>query len=795
MADTHINFVFRLMGKHKSFSFINFTGLITGITVCLFIAQFVWFERSFENFNKNANRTYRVNLYNTHNGVFDNISAETVSGLAYEIKENIPAVESIGRVSYNNIGVTVNTERQIRDIENEIVFADPSIIEILGLELMNGSDVQGLEKPQSAAITESVALKYFGHNNVIGEILEIGFSGNTIETKPYQIQCVFKDIPANSNRHFNIILPTENEQAWNENWAWSNVQTFLVLPPHTKQANLTDGFNKIVTKHHQDGKGDKYLLEPITDIRLYALDGSGRSTLINFFIILGIIILLLAWFNYMNLSTARFFERMREVGVRKMMGASRWNLINQFLTETFVLNVLSFSIALILFIISRPLITIAFQINIPASLLNEPQAFFIMFGFIVTSTLVSGFYPSLYLSSFNPLLTVKGKLSNFYDHSKLRKVLVVIQLSMSFILISAIFAIEHQLDFMQNHNLGIDIEQTIIIDPPILTDASSIEKFEVFKNEILKMPTINGVTYATSFPGAEINWHRTDIKLGDVNNEYRFDSRIISMGTDFFNVFDLPIITGRNINSENESDAKSMLINEEACKMFGFSNTTDALNKLVFVGSRRFEVIGVVKNYHFQSLQYRIQPVLFIQGSPRNPGYAIKFNHENYQETLSAIETNWKEAYAGNVFKYHFLDDKFETQYAAEKQTGTLVSALTLIAIFISCLGLFGLSIYNVSRRTKEIGIRKVLGASETSVVFLLSKDFIKLIIIGILIGIPIIYKGVYLWLEHYSYKMDINASLFILPIIIITLLSMITIGFQTLKASKVNPVISIRNE
>ena len=276
---------------------------------------------------------------------------------------------------------------------------------------------------------------------------------------------------------------------------------------------------------------------------------------------------------------------------------------------------------------------------------------------------------------------------------------------------------------------------------------------------------------------------------------YKYNSRIIAIGTEFLDVFKLPLVTGRNLNPEMESDKKAMLISEEACKMFGFANPQAALANLVFIGSRRFEVIGVVKNYHYRSLQNEIQPLLYIQGHPRNPRYAIKLSGDNIPETISKIESKWKEAYAGNVFQYHFLDDAFNQQYNNERQIGTIVSVLTLLAIFISCSGLFALSLYSVNRRTKEIGIRKVLGATISSVMLLLSRDFARLLVIGIIITIPVSYYALDVWLEKYAYKMPVDSWLFITPVAAVAVLVAITISIQTIAAARKNPVESMKYE
>jgi len=354
MVRANSKIIGRQIARNTSFSMISALGLTVGITVCLVIAQFVKFERSFEDFNENADRTYRVNLYNTHNGVFDKISAGTVSGLSQSIKEHLPGVDLIGRIGGKTSGIVSNVEQNIEDKESEIFFADNAIISLLALEFLNGDERHALKTPQSIILSESAARKYFGQGNAVGNVLAIGFSSNSVDKKVYEVQGVFRDIPSNSHQRFNFVLCPENEKGWNENWAWSNVVTYIRLGENVKPIDLEAGLKSIVKQHHVDGAGDRYLLEPITKIRLHALDGNGRASTTNLAILLGSVILVLAWFNYINLSTARFFERMKEVGIRKLIGANRVQLIFQFLMESFFFNTISFIVAVLLFFVAWP---------------------------------------------------------------------------------------------------------------------------------------------------------------------------------------------------------------------------------------------------------------------------------------------------------------------------------------------------------------------------------------------------------------------------------------------------------
>lgn len=794
MFKNYTRLVVRQMGRNKIVSGVNIIGLTLAITVCLLIAQFVSFEYSFEKFNLNADHTYRINLYNTQNGVHTETSSATVPALAFSIRQSIPGIENIARVSSTTSAVVSGPGKKFQDREDRIVLADASAIDVLGVELIDGGKTKIIGAPNSVLISESIARKYFGKIEVTGNTLDFAFSNNSIESTPFEIRGVFKDLPSNTHANFQIVLPP-NEQSWNENWAWSDVQTYIVLAQGVHPSSLDPGLAEIVKQHHQDGSGDKYLLEPLTDIRLNAFDGSGRAGLVNFFILLGGVILLLAWFNYTNLSTARFVQRMKEMGIRKLIGANRMQLVTQLLTETFLYNVISLSLAIILFFISWPHVSSFLNQNTSVTLFND-RLMFPAFGVLVcVSTLCSGFYPSLFLSSFKPVSSIKGIVTGIGDRSVLRKVIVTLQLSVSIALVTAVIVIHRQIEFMRSQDLGIAIDRTLVIEEPLVRESKGIEKYETLKNEMLKISSIKGVTTASSFPGKEIDWHRTDIFLGEENVGLRYDSRIIAIGTEFLDMFGVPLLAGRNFDQNIESDRKALLISEEAVKMFGFTNNEAALGKIIFIGSRRFEVIGVTRSYHYRTLQSKIEPVLYMQSYPLGPAFAVKLDGGRINETLPMLEKIWENGYPGNVFRYYFLDESFNRQYKAEILIGSVVKTLTALAIFIACSGLFALSVYSVGQRAKEISIRKIFGATLTKVVMLLSRETMILLSAGSVIAIPLVYYAITVWLSGYACKMPIDVWIFILPVIAVVILVMFAIGFQTISAARRNPVENMRHE
>jgi putative ABC transport system permease protein len=789
----NFRFIGRQMVRNKLFTAINITGLTLGIAVALFVVQFALFEYSFENFNANADRTFRVNLYNTSNGVFDGIDASTVPALGYAITESSPGIESIARLGYRTRTVMSTASRQFTDSE-EVVFADPAIAEVLSLEFVAGKKLSE-QAPGGVIISESVALKYFGRIDVVGETIDLGFNNNSLERQSHTVMGVFKDIPLQAHQRFDLLMSPNNVASWNENWSWSEVSTYVVLLPGVNPKRLDAGLAEIVKEHHLDSKGDRYLLEPIRDIRLHALNGTGRATLVNFLLLLGAVILALAWFNYVNLTTARFFERLKEIGVRKIVGAARLQLIWQVLTESYVFQMISCCCAVGLFYMTWPTVASLLGQEIPTTLFNEPVSWIILLSLLFCGAVTAGIYPALFLSSFHPFAALKGLVGKSTGQATVRKTLMVVQLSAAAILVTAVLAIQRQLNYMRKQTLGISIDQMLIIDGPLMHDATSIQRFEPFKLAVSSLPGVQGVTYASSFPGNEIDWHRTDIKLREEEAVHRYDSRIISIGTDFIHVFQLPLLAGRNLDPSNENDNKAMLLSASAVRMFGFGSMDESLGEIVFIGSRRFEVIGVVDDYHYRSLQYAIEPILYIQGYPRNPAYAIKVPTERLPELLPIIEGLWTDAYSGNVFTYNFLDDRFNEQYLNDRRVSSLIGMFTIMAAFISGAGLFGLSLYAVGRRKKEVAIRKVLGASVVRLTALLSGDAIRLMLLSALLATPLSYYGVARWLEGYAHKMEPDFMLFLAPLFLVFTLVLLAIAFQTIAAARRSPVEGMRYE
>lgn len=785
----------RILFSPNLFNSINFGSLVLAFTIALIILQFITYEFSFEKSNPNSRNVFRVNLYNTENGAFKNWSSQTVSGLAYEMSETMPGIESVGRLSSEVTGgIVANKSGTVKSIETSMVTADPEIITLLDVRLKYHSGDTLSIGIKSVLISEATSLKYFGTLQSAGDILNFGFNNNSIEMTSFVVAGVFEDVPQNAIHRFDFIFPVGNQAQWDQNWDWSNAYTFVKFHNRTRSEGIDKAFADIVKKHHRDDTGDRYQLEALSDIRLRALDGSGSMSRVKTFAIISIAILILAWLNYINIATAQFLTRIKEVGIRKLMGASRYRLLLHFMKDAFIINLISFAAALIVLTLSWGFISKQLQLPAKISILTDWTQPLILFLLLSVSSILSGFYPAIFLSSFSPLRAIKGYVANGYSRGNIRKALVSIQLTISIILVVAVFAVNKQLQFMRHADLGLTLDHTLLINGPVMSDNTYIEKFEPFKSELLALPGIKAVTYASSFPGKEIDWHRSDITI-TTRKDFVFDSRVVAIGTEFLDFFSIPVLAGRNFREGLNVDQKAMLLNEEAIKMFGFETTEQALGEVISMGPRNFEIIGVIKNYHFRSVKHSLQPMLFLKGYPRAPTYAVKFKQDEITQLIPQIEKIWKSVYGDNVFFYEFLDKNFEREYAAEILLQKISRVLTSFALLIAFAGICGLSVYSVNQRIKEIGIRKVFGASTGRILVHLAKDYFISVTVGILAGLVISNFLLDRWLEYYVYKMEITWMLYTYPGFIVLLLIAVAVAIQYIVSSSRNVIDTLRHD
>ncbi len=802
MIRNYIKTAFRTLTKNKGFTAINVLGLSVGLATCLLIVFYVVDELSYDKYNTQADRIYRITInamLNGHGGVY----ATSEGPLEAALKDNFPEIEKVTRMIDNN-GLAVSPSKfSIRKgnsniQEKRVVYTESSLFDVFTLPMVAGEAKKSLDAPHAAVITESTAQKYFGKTDVVGQVLTIN------DTSLYHITGVIKDVPLQSHFNYDFFLSfsTLPESHW-KGWGYSGVHNYLLLRPGTNIKSLESRIAQLEIRSSPASQkvwttGGNYFkteLTPLLNIHLkshaeYELGRSGSMQYVYIFSLIAVIILLIACVNFINLSTARSSNRAKEVGVRKVLGSARKNLIAQFLTESTLVTLVSTFIAIILAILMLPLFNqvadkqLGFTLQSLTWLAPSIIVIVIVVGFL------AGSYPALYLSGFRPTEVLKGKLSAGFKSSFLRSSLVVFQFSISIVLIIGTLVIYNQLNYIHNKNLGFDRSQVLVIKNTNVLGKQA----EVLKQEIKQLPGVTNVSMSSYQPTGEQREKTGLFPDREIDVKKDVLSEFWSVDEDYLSTMGLKLISGRNFSKQLSSDTGALIVNEAFVEKFGQKNP---LNKFVYrdkFAVQQFHIIGVVKNFNFESLKDKISP-LVLAYSLDNGAISVKVKTANLSGLMSKIEDKWKQFSPNQQFNYSFMDDDFDATYRSEQRIGTMFISFSTLAILIACLGLFGLASFVAEQRTKEIGVRKVLGASVFNLWKMLSKDFVNLVIISTCIAIPIAWYFLHEWLQKYPYRTGISWWIFIIAAAGAMLITLLTVSYQAIKAALMNPVKSLRTE
>ncbi len=801
MFQNYFKTALRNLAKHKVFSFINIFGLALGIAACLLILQYVRFERSYDNFHEKGDRIYRVQQNRYEEGKLSTAWAAGAAGIGPAVLEAVPEVEAYAKLIQRG-GVISYKNEKFR--EEKVYSATEGFLSMFSYPIIRGRATDALTQPNTAVLTESAAKKYFGGEDPIGKVI----SRNKEED--YTVTAVVADMPVNTHLKFEVLLSfityvklssPDAETGFN----WDGFYTYLLLKPGADQKTVEEKISQVAAKKNDPDGSSKYktidlALQPLRDIHLTSnfmgeaeVNGNGKS--VSFLLLIAIFIIVIAWINYINLSTARAMERAREVGVRKVMGSYRVQLIRQFLFESFMINGLAVVLALLMIIFCRPLFNSLTGKEIPFSLLADAGFWIALSGIFIGGTFLSGLYPAFVLSSFRPIEVLKGTLSRSRHGNALRKSLVVFQFAASIALVVGTYSVYRQLKFMETQSLGVQIDQTLVLQAPGVTDSTYSNKLAAFKAEMLKVPGVQKITASSDVPGNKVGWNAGGISLAgsDKTNQYR----VIGVDHAFTDAYGLKVLKGRSFSEKFASDSMAVLFNEAAVASLGFSKPEEALNKKISFWGDEYTIVGIVANHHQESLREAYDSYIYRLLPGRDNFYSLKIGGgvQNWEALLGTIRGKWETFFPGNPLDYFFLDEHFQKQYAADRQFGRTFGLFSVLAIIVACLGLFGLVSFVTTQRTKEIGIRKISGAGVSSILLLLTKDFIKPILISFAIAAPITYYLIYQWLQDYAFKINISAWMFILPALAILVLALVTISTQTIKVASANPVKSLRTE
>jgi putative ABC transport system permease protein len=815
MLTNYLKITLRTLQKNRVFSLINSAGLALGIAAFVFILEYVAYERNVNGFHKNLPSLYRM-LTQTREGDVLSDMAPAIGPLA---KQQFPEVNEFCRIgdhSANGIvsfatGRNGQTPQSYR--EDKLAYADANFFTLFTFPVVQGTAASALAQPNTVALSQSQARKYFSNKRPLGQTITLN---NQFGKTLYTVSAVYADMPRNSDMVYDAVfslITLANPANLNGNdWArldgfdGNYLTTFLKLAeeapgiPANAEA-MAAKFNAYSKKVAPESE-DVFLVQPATNMHLAASlsDSYPTTGSLGFvYLLSGIagLILLIAWFNYVNLSTAGALKRAKEVGVRKVIGAAPQQLIVQFLGESLLLNIVGFGLALVLVASLQNAFNAFVQKDLSLTILNEDGFWLAGLALLIIGALASGGYVAFTLTSFQPIKTLKGA----YQSGKggwLRKTLVVAQFSASVALVIATLVLYRQLQFMQNKDLGVRLAQRVVIKRPEIGDGPFAPKTTMLEDQLAQLPYVKSFSQTTIVPGNFYNF--TSNSVTKQNSRPGDEKKSYSMGIiddRFLKTYEIGLAAGRNFTMREaelgwEKSGK-LMINETAARQLGFASAEQAAGKIIN-WVQPYEIVGVVKDYHHQGLQRAIEPVIFM---PRRStsDLTIQLTTDNIQAKLAELERLYKASYPGNPFEFYFVDANYNKQYQSEQQYGQVFTVASALAIFIACLGLFGLAAFTTEQRTKEIGVRKVLGASVTSIVTLLSKDFLKLVLIAIVIASPVAWWAMKRWLQHFEYKVDIAWWVFALSAFLAIGIALLTVSFQSVKAALMDPVKSLRSE
>ncbi|HLZ16370.1 MAG TPA: FtsX-like permease family protein, partial [Cyclobacteriaceae bacterium] len=673
--------------------------------------------------------------------------------------------------------------------------------------LISGEDSTALKGLNKIVLSQSMAKKYFGDDNPMGKMMR---NNGKVE---YMVTGVFADLPENSHMKIDALLSFatyakltghKSESEMNH-WQWDGFLTYVLLNKKADVKTLEAKLPAYVIKREGENlkrhsAGMVFHFMAASDIHLDSdfigeVKSNGNRETVNFLAIVAVLIVIIAWINYVNLSTAKSVERAREVGVRKVMGGHRRQLVQQFLVESLILNTIAVAAALGTMLLLSSWFSELTDRNLGYSLLRQKLFWVFVVVLIAGGALLSGLYPAFVLSAFKPVEVLKGRFKNSNKGVFFRKGMVVTQFVASITLIVGTYTVYTQINFIRNQKLGVNIEQTVVVPSPNITDSTYSQKYEVFKQQIGQYSEVSAVCASSSIPGASPDWNAGGIRRLSQREDEQKQYRVIEMDHDFIPSYGLEIVAGRPFSGSISHENKSVLLNESASKLMGFSKPEDALNDQINFWGDTFRIVGVLKNYRQESLKKNFEPLIFRYSKSPGGFYSIRFNTSNVKESLARFENRWKELFPGNPFDYFFLNEHYNKQYKADQQFGKVFGIFSGLAIFIACLGLFGLSSLTAIQRTKEIGVRKVLGASVANILTLVSRDYVLLMGVAIILATPFTWWTMNNWLSGFANRIAMTWWIFALPSLMVIAIALLTVSMYTLKAATTNPVDSLRYE
>lgn len=803
MLKNYFKIAFRNLTRFKVYSFINIFGLAIGIAVCILIFLFVSDELSYDKFHAKSDRIYRVSRsWTDADGKVNLHLGHLAPAFAPLLKNNFEGIVEYS-VRLLSPGDALVSYEDKKIMEQNLFFADEDFFKVFSFKLLAGNRETALSEPNTVVISESAAKRYFGDANPIGRTIRFDSSVDL------EVTGVIENAPHNSHFHYEILVsfvttePFFGREYLTTNFGDNSFSTYIVLREGYDPDDLEAQFPAFLDKSmgefvgYTPSEGTQLHLWPITDIHLYSnldseIAANGKIEYIYIYGIIGMFILLIACINFMNLSTARSARRAKEVGLRKAMGALRNSLVKQFISESFVIAAFALLLGLLFVQLALPFLNEFIGKQLSLDLFHNIENILVLIGLVIIVGFLAGSYPAFFLSSFNPSAVLKGEFKSGGKQQLFRGTLVVLQFAISIVLVVGMIVVYQQLDYVKSKELGFR-EENVIVLPSSETIA---KQYEALRERLLKQPGILDVTHASRIPSdrlldsqgikAEVDgeMQQVNVRIADVRVDH-----------DYISALGISMVAGRDFNRNLASDSlASYIINEAAIQAIGYATPNEAIGKEFVYGDQQGVIIGVTQNFHFESLHQPISPiVLVISDSPRQ--IAVRIKEEARAEAMAYIQQEWEYLRPDFPFTYYSIEEGFRQQYKAEEKLGKLIGYFAVIAIIIASLGLLGLASFTTEQRTREIGVRKVLGASITEILMLLLKGFSKWVLIAFIIACPLAYFGMEKWLENFAYHSDITVWPFLIGGIFALVLAWITVGFLSIRASLANPVNSLRSE
>jgi putative ABC transport system permease protein len=801
MLRNYLLVALRNLTRNRISSLVNILGLAIGMTAFILIIQYVRFELSYDNFHEKQDVVYRLQQDRFNQGELTTRWAAGCSAVGQALYENFEEVENFTRFQKLD-GVMTHGEKKFR--EEEIYAADTSFFDIFSFRILKGDGHASLQNPLTMMLSRSTARKYFGDEDPVGKSMR--FNGGL----EFEVTGVFEDAPRNSHLKPDILVSWATLVRFrgpqiNTAWQWDAFFNYIQLHPETDYREFEVKLPPFVEEQTgqsfaQYGDGMEFHLQPLRSIHLHSdfmfeAEPGGNARSVYALIVVAVFLVVIAWINFINMSGARSLERAREVGMRKVNGAYRSQLLIQFLFESVLLNLLAIAVAVILVaLVHRPFNLLTGE-QLDYSLAGNSMFWLIILAIFVAGAFVSGIYPALFLSSFKPATVFQGVSELKVGGLGMRRILVIFQFATSLLLIAGTMAVYMQITFMRNSDLGVDIKNVLVLTGPSVDDSTYSETFSAFKKELLRNPDIEEVTASIQVPGRQPEWNAGGIRRLSDGDEKSNQYRIMGFDYDFVDFYGLEVIEGRNFSRDFGQNSSTVLFNEAAIELMGFEDNASAMNVPILFWGDTFQIVGVLKNYHQEGMHKGYEPLIFRFFEDPNGCYSLKVNPQNTREALAFAEEQWQLFFPLNPFDYFFLEDYYNEQYRNEVQFGRVFGVFAFLAILIACLGLFGLSSYTTLQRTREIGLRKVLGSSSGNAVLLLLRYFIIQVLIAVPIGLGLGYYIMHSWLQNFAYRVGIGWWFFFIPFLLVALITLLTVGGQVIRTAQVNPAESLRYE